>query len=80
MLHYPQVWTHCLDAIYRGIRAGASSDCFFVQKLEPCLAMSLSEARMALGIRHVIDRDTSEASAFWLEETSAPPPPVISFN
>jgi ubiquinone biosynthesis protein COQ4 len=78
MLHYPQVWTHCLDAIHRGIRAGTTSDWFFIQKLEPCLAMPLAEARHALGVRDVIDRDTAEASAFWLEQTDTPPAPITN--
>lgn len=76
MLHYPQVWTYTLDAVQRGIAGGNASDAFFLQKLEPLLGMSLSDARDAIGIRGVVDRDTSQASAFWEGKIDMPPPPL----
>lgn len=78
MLHYPQVWSYCLDAINRGIAAGVASDALFMLKLEPILPLPLDEARAQLGIRNVIDRDTTAASAFWNEETDLAPPPLFA--
>ena len=76
MLHYPQVWTHCLDAIQRGTVAGAASDALFLHKPETLLEMPLDEARAAVGLREVVDRDTSEASAFWERRRETPPAPL----
>jgi len=76
MLHYPQVWTHCLDAINRGIAGGLASDAFFMMKLEPLLDLPLEEARTAIGLKNIVDRDTSEASAFWEGRIDTPPPPL----
>lgn len=72
ILHYPEVWWHCTDAIHRGMVAGWASEPLFMQKLEPVLGLPLEEARAALGVRGVVDRDTGAASAFWLGE--GPPP------
>ena len=76
MLHYPQVWSYCADAIHRGSSAGAVSDPLFMQKLEPYLDWPLGDARRALGLRMIVQRDTSHASEFWTETTSEPPPPL----
>jgi hypothetical protein len=73
ILHYPEVWWHCMDAIHRGMTAGWASEPLFMQKLEPVLGLPLAEARKALGVRAAVDRDTGQASAFWLGE--GPPPP-----
>ena len=62
LLHYPQVWFHAADAIQRGMLAGRASDALFLKKMEPVLGMPLTEARAALGLREVVDRDTSQAS------------------
>lgn len=78
MLHYPQVWCYCLDAINRGVTAGMVSDALFMTKLEPVLGLSLEQARAALGLRDVVDRDTTAASAFWNEETATPPQTLFS--
>lgn len=73
ILHYPEVWWHCTDAIHRGMTAGWASEPLFMQKLEPVLHLPLEQAREALGVRGVVDRDTQAASAFWMGQ--APPPP-----
>jgi ubiquinone biosynthesis protein COQ4 len=78
MLHYPQVWTYCLDAINRGVTAGMASGPLFMARLEPVLGLPLDEARAALGLKAVVDRDTTLASAFWSEETDTPPPGLFS--
>lgn len=73
MLHYPMAWAYCHEAIHRGIVAGRASDALFMQKLEPILGLPLQDARAALGIRNVIDRDTARVSAYWAAGTEAPP-------
>lgn len=78
MLHYPQVWTHCLDAINRGIAGGLASDAFFMAKLEPVLDLPLEEARSVLGLKKIVDRDTSTASAFWEGRIPVAPPPLCA--
>ena len=55
MLHYPQVWSYCADAIHRGMTAGWASGPLFMQKLEPILELPLQEARVALGLHSVVD-------------------------
>lgn len=77
MLHYPISWAHCYDAIHRGIVAGRASEALFMQKLEPILGLPLEEARAALGIRSVIDRDTAQMSEYWTG-IDAVAPPVMS--
>jgi ubiquinone biosynthesis protein COQ4 len=72
MLHYPQVWLDCVDAIERGMVAGRDSDALFMRKVEPVLGLPLDEARRALGLRSVIDRDTTAASAYWDGERQHP--------
>lgn len=78
MLHYPQVWTHCLDAINRGVAAGMASGPLFMARLEPVLGLPLDEARTMLGLNGVVDRDTTSASAFWNGESDVPPLPLFS--
>lgn len=73
ILHYPEVWWHCMDAIHRGMTAGWASGPLFMQKLEPVLGLPLAEAREALDIHGAVDRDTGPASAFWLGQGPAPP-------
>ena len=73
LLHYPQVWFHAADAIQRGMLAGRASDALFLEKMEPVLGMPLTEARAALGLREVVDRDTSQASAYWTGRAFTPP-------
>ncbi len=74
ILHYPEVWQHCTDAIQRGMAAGRASGPLFMQKLERVLHLPLDEARSVLGVRGVVDRNTQAASAFWMGDAPAPAP------
>lgn len=65
MLHYPQVWNTCTDAIQRGMTVGKASDALFMKKLEPHFHLPLDEARAALGVRGAVDVDTDLEGAFW---------------
>jgi ubiquinone biosynthesis protein COQ4 len=76
MLHYPWAWMSCADAIHRGLAVGRASEGLFMQKLEPVLGLPLAEARAALGVRGVVDRDTTEVSAYW--NGGVAPPPLLS--
>jgi len=67
MLHYPQVWPTCVDAIQRGMRVGQDSDALFLAKLEDYFHLPLDEARAALGVRGAFDVNTDDAGAFWAE-------------
>lgn len=78
MLHYPEVWMDCADAIQRGIVIGSASDPLFLAKLEPVLSLPICEAREILGVRGVVDRDTSAASAFWEGARETPPVPLAA--
>lgn len=73
MIHYPHAWPYCVDAIQRGMAAGQISDALFMKKLEPVLGLPLGEARTALGLRSIVDRDTSAASAYWEGGAELPP-------
>lgn len=70
LLHYPQVWDTCTDAIARGMAVGKASDALFMKKLEPCFHLPLDEARAALGVRGAMDVDTELEGAFWAEQAS----------
>lgn len=65
LLHYPQVWDTCTDAIQRGMTVGKASDALFMKKLEPFFHLPLAEARAALGVRGAVDVDTEIEGAFW---------------
>lgn len=67
MLHYPQVWDTCTDAIQRGMTVGKASDALFMKKLEPYFHLPLDEARAALGVRGAVDVDTDLEGAIWAE-------------
>lgn len=71
LLHYPQVWDTCTDAIQRGMTVGKASDALFMKKLEPCFHLPLEEARAALGVRGAVDVDTDLEGAFWAERIPA---------
>jgi ubiquinone biosynthesis protein Coq4 len=71
LLHYPQVWDTCTDAIQRGMTVGKASDALFMKKLEPYFHLPLEEARDALGVRGAVDIDTDIEGAFWVERLSA---------
>jgi ubiquinone biosynthesis protein Coq4 len=65
VLHYPQTWPTAFECIARGVRAGEQSDFNYMTNFEPYLAMSVPEAREALGIRGVEDIDTEPMSLIW---------------
>ena len=68
MLHYPQVWPTAVNAIQRGMAVGQQSDALFMKKLETAFHLPLAEAREALGVRGVVDVDTSREGAFWASD------------
>jgi len=72
MLHYPQVWPTCVNAIQRGMRVGQESDALFLARLEDYFHLPLDEARAALGVRGAVDVNTDEAGAFWAERGPLP--------
>lgn len=74
LLHYPQVWPTCVNAIQRGMKVGQESDAVFLAKLEDFFHLPLAEARAAMGVRGAIDVDTDEAGAFWAQRGAAPNP------
>ncbi len=71
ILHYPQVWSTCVDAIQRGMKVGQESDALFMKKLETAFHLPLQEARAALGVRGAVDVDTSREGAFWASDGQA---------
>lgn len=71
LLHYPQVWETCTDAIQRGMTVGKASDALFMKKLETVFHLPLDEARAALGVRGAVDVDTDLEGAFWAERIPA---------
>ena len=75
MLHYPEVWDACADAIRRGMTAGEQSEALFMKKIEPALTLPLAEARELLGVYGVVDRDTAGESDFWNEKIDVVPAP-----
>jgi ubiquinone biosynthesis protein Coq4 len=68
MLHYPEVWPTCVNAIQRGMKVGQQSDALFMKKLETAFHLPLAEAREALGVRGAEDVDTSREGAFWASD------------
>jgi ubiquinone biosynthesis protein Coq4 len=67
ILHYPQVWPVCVNAIQRGTKVGQESEALFMAKLEPVFDLPLAEARERLGVRGAEDVDTHAAGAFWAD-------------
>jgi ubiquinone biosynthesis protein COQ4 len=65
LLHYPEVWTICQDAVERGMRCGRASGPLFMAKYEDVFHLSLEDARVALGVECATFADTSAASAIW---------------
>ncbi|SFR89806.1 Coq4 family protein [Sphingomonas jatrophae] len=65
LLHYPDVWQTCQDAVERGMRCGHASDALFMAKYEDVFHLPLADARERLGVREAVFADTSEASARW---------------
>ncbi len=76
MLHYPQVWPTAVNAIQRGMAVGQQSDALFMKKLEPVFHLPIAEAREALGVRGVVDVDTSREGAFWASDGKIPLEPL----
>lgn len=74
MLHYPQIWPTCVNAIQRGMKVGQESDALFMAKLEDYFHLPLDEARKALGVRGAEDVDTEAEGAFWAERGPLPSP------
>ena len=70
LLHYPQIWDTCVNAIQRGMRVGQESDALFMAKLEDVFHLPLAEARAALGVRGAEDIDTSEQGEFFLDRAA----------
>lgn len=65
LLHYPQIWTICQNAVERGMQCGRASGPVFMARYEDVFHLSLDEAREALDVHDARFVDTSEASAFW---------------
>lgn len=71
MLHYPEVWETAVACIQRGMKVGQESDALFLQKIEPVFGMKMDEARKVLGVRGVIDVDTSREGDIWSGKLAA---------
>jgi ubiquinone biosynthesis protein COQ4 len=74
LLHYPQVWPTCVNAIQRGMKVGQESDALFLARIEDYLHLPLDQARAAMGVRGAIDADTDAAGAFWAGRGPLPIP------
>jgi ubiquinone biosynthesis protein COQ4 len=64
-LHYPHAWHEAWNAVERGQRVGRESGPFFLAKFEDVFHLTPAQAREQLGIRGVVERDSSAASAIW---------------
>jgi len=71
MLHYPQVWETAVGCIQRGTKVGQESEAIYLSKIEPVFGMGLDEARKTLGIRGVVDIDTSREGDIWSGKLAA---------
>lgn len=71
LLHYPEIWLTCVDAIRRGQQVGLESDALFLAKYEDVFHLPLNEARVALGVRGVQDVDTWEAGEIFAGRIAA---------
>lgn len=67
MLHYPDVWPVCQNAVERGMRVGRKSGPFFMARYEDAFHLPLDEARAALGYVGAEWVDTTGPSASWAE-------------
>jgi len=70
LLHYPQIWPTCVDAIQRGMRIGQDSDPFFMARMEDVFHLPVEEARRVLGVRGAVERDTAREGAIFLERSA----------
>jgi len=71
MLHYPEVWETAVACIQRGTKVGQESDALFMARMEPVFGMTLDAARKALGVRGVVDVDTSREGDIWSGKLAA---------
>jgi ubiquinone biosynthesis protein Coq4 len=71
MLHYPEVWETATACIQRGMKAGQESDALFLKKIEPVFGMKIDDARKVLGVRGVVDVDTSREGDIWSGKLAA---------
>jgi ubiquinone biosynthesis protein Coq4 len=65
VLHYPQTWLITQNAMERGAKVGRDSKPIYMMKFEDVFAMTLDDAREALGVYGVEMVDTGPASAQW---------------
>lgn len=65
VLHYPQTWLITQNAMERGAKVGRESRPLYMMKFEDVFAMTLDDARDALGVHGVETVDTAAASAQW---------------
>lgn len=65
LLHYPQVWSACVESIQRGMKVGQESDALFMARIEDVFHLPIEEARRVLGVRGAVDVDTSREGAIW---------------
>jgi ubiquinone biosynthesis protein Coq4 len=65
VLHYPQTWLITQNAMERGAKVGRESKPIYMMKFEDVFAMTLDDAREALGVYGVEMVDTGPASAQW---------------
>ena len=71
MLHYPQVWETAVACIQRGMKVGQESDALFMKRIEPVFGMTLDDARKTLGVRGVVDVDTTREGDIWFGKVAA---------
>lgn len=68
MLYTPQAYPVILDRFYKAWTIGQTSGPYFLAKLEDYFHMSLADARIALDINNVDERDTEAESVVALAE------------
>lgn len=66
VLHYPQTWLVCQNAMERGAKVGRESAPIYMMKYEDVFDMTPEAAREALGINGAVYADTAAASADWV--------------
>jgi ubiquinone biosynthesis protein Coq4 len=73
-LHYPSTWLTTLDMIRRAIAIGFASESFLMMPYEEAMHLSVSEARIRLGVRNAEDIDTALEDEIYTEQR--PPAPI----
>jgi ubiquinone biosynthesis protein COQ4 len=71
MLYTPAAYPLLFDRFQRAWSIGQSSGPYFMARLEDVFHLPLDEARRALDINNVDDADTTEMSAYMLDERAA---------